>query len=396
MLLLLQMPIVMNAENVDLVTLTVSADGDSKQTAIQSALRMAVEQACGVFVSSNTSIVNNELLQDEVVAISTGNVKKYKELSVVNLPNGRYFATVEAIISIAGIAKYVESKGSQVSFSGGSFAANMKIRELNAKAEEVSINNLIQQVNILASKAYDIDLKVGEPQVWNNDYVIPMEVSYKRNQNTIALWNLIFSTLSKLSLSEAEIKNYENNSVPFYDITFGVCTIDAVGYLNTNNALCINLATKRVQYDCFEYNLDNIAGGAWYDGKIAFSNHTAHSSRVPKLGVKFTNVNVHYTHSGSRRGENYDYLMHCVFRNNPTWFPILATAILNARQKFVIFDNLGHRIGFETVYPKIINRVNYKRSDNYLPKNGIWPERFHLLINKDDIYKLNSFSVMAL
>ena len=48
-----------------LVKLVASAEATTKQEAIDAALRNAVEQACGVFLSATTVIENDELVKDE-------------------------------------------------------------------------------------------------------------------------------------------------------------------------------------------------------------------------------------------------------------------------------------------------------------------------------------------
>ena len=49
---------------VDQVTLVVSGEGATKEQATHVALRSAIEQAYGVFVSANTEILNDELVKD--------------------------------------------------------------------------------------------------------------------------------------------------------------------------------------------------------------------------------------------------------------------------------------------------------------------------------------------
>lgn len=63
----------------DEVTLTVSSDGATKGDAVKAALRSAIEQAYGTFVSANTSILNDSLVQDEIVTVASGNIKGYSE-----------------------------------------------------------------------------------------------------------------------------------------------------------------------------------------------------------------------------------------------------------------------------------------------------------------------------
>ena len=61
------------------VKLVVTGDGETKEEATNNALRSAVEQAFGVFVSANTEILNDELVKDEIATVSSGNIKSYVE-----------------------------------------------------------------------------------------------------------------------------------------------------------------------------------------------------------------------------------------------------------------------------------------------------------------------------
>lgn len=70
-----------NAKNDKEITLTVSSDGPTKDDAIKNALRLAIEQAYGVFVSANTTILNDDLVKDEIVTISKGAIKEYSLIS---------------------------------------------------------------------------------------------------------------------------------------------------------------------------------------------------------------------------------------------------------------------------------------------------------------------------
>ena len=61
----------------DQVSLVVMGQGSTHDAAVTSALRSAIEQSFGAFISSQTRIQNDVLVSDEIVAISSGNIKKY-------------------------------------------------------------------------------------------------------------------------------------------------------------------------------------------------------------------------------------------------------------------------------------------------------------------------------
>ena len=99
--------IIINAKtDDDAVVLVVSGDGYTKNEAINNALRNALEQTYGAFVSSNTTILNDKLVRDEIVTLSSGTVKNYKEISSIRREDGVHFVTIEATISLSGLKQY--------------------------------------------------------------------------------------------------------------------------------------------------------------------------------------------------------------------------------------------------------------------------------------------------
>lgn len=75
-----------HADEINEITLTVSSDGPTKDDAVKNALRLAIEQAYGAFVSANTTILNDELVKDEIVTVTHGAIKDFKKLQVRNFP----------------------------------------------------------------------------------------------------------------------------------------------------------------------------------------------------------------------------------------------------------------------------------------------------------------------
>ena len=63
------------------VTLIVTGQGKTIDDAKTNALRSAIEQAFGAFVSSNTTILNDSLVKDEIVSVTNGNIQKYDVLN---------------------------------------------------------------------------------------------------------------------------------------------------------------------------------------------------------------------------------------------------------------------------------------------------------------------------
>jgi len=123
------------------VTLTVSAQGTTLSEAKQNALRDAIEQAFGTFISSNTEILNDELVKDEIVSVSNGNIQKFEILSEFQMQNGEWSTTLKAVVSVTKLTSFCESKGISVKFKGSLFAFNVNQQILNEK-NEIKASNL--------------------------------------------------------------------------------------------------------------------------------------------------------------------------------------------------------------------------------------------------------------
>jgi len=223
------------AQKVDEVTLTVSSDAPTKDEATKLALRSAIEQAFGVFVSANTTILNDELVKDEIATVASGNIRKYDEIASVTLPNGNTSVTLRAVVSLSRLTSYAQSKGSSAEFAGQTLAMNMKLYALNKTNEETAIKNMLELVETLATEIFDYNIKLGEPKVDNNlmaqgqtgtgfskaDYgmvIIPVEIIINPNQNARVISDIIGNTLLSLSMSSEEQAGYKQSGMQFYEL----------------------------------------------------------------------------------------------------------------------------------------------------------------------------------
>lgn len=204
--------------NDKVVSLVVNGTGSTKEEATKNALRSAIEQAFGTFVSSNTTVLDDELIKDEIVTVSTGNIKTYKVLSSSQSSSGLFDVSVQAIVSIDQLTKFAQSKGMQTELAGASFVMNMKMRELNKKNEVSAIAHMIEKAETIAQNGlFDYKLEMGEPKlIGNHTYEIGVEVLVCENENTKAFYNTIYKTLDALSLSEKEQEEYRKSGLKYY------------------------------------------------------------------------------------------------------------------------------------------------------------------------------------
>lgn len=160
------------------VTLTISSDGPTKEEATKNALRSAIEQAFGAFVSANTTILNDELVKDEIVTVSNGSIKDYKEISAIQTDKG-YYITLTATVSLSNLISYAKSHGSECEFAGNTFGMQMKLFELQKENERRVLENLLKQLEILISATMSWTLDMSEPVVSGESYKIEAKIKWQ-------------------------------------------------------------------------------------------------------------------------------------------------------------------------------------------------------------------------
>ena len=198
-------------EEIKSVTLTVSGQGKTPEEAKQIALRSAIEQAFGTYISSNTTILNDSIIRDEIISVANGNIEKFEILSEVKLPNGSYASSIKAVVSISKLTNFCESKGVTVTLKGGLFAANIKQQQLNEKNEVSSIKLLSETAKSLIDNMFDYSLTSSEPKSLNDEpdlWALHLSVGVKVNDNFLGFRKYIYNTLSSLCLTLTEANDY--------------------------------------------------------------------------------------------------------------------------------------------------------------------------------------------
>lgn len=194
------------------VTLTVSGTGKTIEDAKLNALRSAIEQAFGAFISSKTEILNDKLVKDEIVSISNGNVQKYDLVSQAEVPNIGYAITLSATVSITKLTSFAESKGVVVEFKGGMFGLKIKLQKLNEDSEFIAVKNLLSQTFEMLENSIDYSINVTEPKlVPNNLYSVGIEVIEKKNLNYDNCMSYLIQTLNKIALDDSEANEITKN-----------------------------------------------------------------------------------------------------------------------------------------------------------------------------------------
>ncbi len=419
------------------VTLVITGVAPTKSEATAQALRSAIEQTYGTFVSSNTSILNDELVKDEVITISKGNIVKYNELNSMVLPDGNYSVTVQPTVSITRLTSYAESKGAVAELAGATIAMNMRLWELNKENEMTALSHLRDYVEAMIPKMYNkrsIYLgKIKEPGAWGfqgerdwNDirvydyniryrtygngeawleskkdlyseedlrnlhetfktipercYLVPFHYVIMGDDATTAIFDTIQRTLQGISLSDQEAESYlaENNRRRLLSI-----------YVDKSLNKISVLVTSSARYN-IGYMLRNADAGTIdkiIRGVIPLLEQLRSSlcnfEIVDNLGVR-SRINLNRELDfGQAQYPGYGIFSPFASTENAVKFPF------RCRMSHVNSDYVAK----DTLYSAYIDGIHYSKPTRY--SNGYYGGE--LIINayipKDEIYKYSSFEL---
>lgn len=266
----------------DEVSLVVSGQGGTKEEATNRALLSAIEQAYGVYVSANTSILNDDVIKDEIVTVSRGNIKEYKILSENTLSTGGVDVSLSAVVSTSKLISYAQSKGAQTEFAGATFGKEMKIRKLRQENTAKAMVHLLLQLKLMLHNSYELALDTAEPQsrIIDNEEcaLIKCKVSVTPNREILKRASeLIYNTLSQLALSDSEIESYKKNNSEYNIFPFQTSTIDnytdsyqkrKVWEYGSNGSYVSN--KEFTLKDDFRYGVGSLNYGRLYKSDILF------------------------------------------------------------------------------------------------------------------------------
>lgn len=194
------------------VSITVSGSGKTLDDAKQSALRSAIEQAYGTFISAKTEIFNDQVVADQISSVASGNIQSYAMLNESQLPNGTWGVTLKALVSISKLKSFVQAKGIAIEIKGGLFALNIKQQILNEQGEINAVTEMVGLLHEPMQTSFDYEIKNGEPKsldAESKNWEIPLVVTAIANKNMDFCANYCIKTLAAISLTAAEVESYK-------------------------------------------------------------------------------------------------------------------------------------------------------------------------------------------
>lgn len=188
--------------------------GKNQNEAVLDALRNALESSYGVFINSNTTIINDEIIRDEIKTIGSGNILDYQVLEKISLDN-EITVKVKSIVSISKMISLGKSNGQQINFNGNVFAKDLKLQELYEKNELHAIQQFLLQYKTYLNNAFDYKISSHSPKFNESDNKYDIEFQIRVISNSNSLSNLILG-LKLLSMNLNDAIKYKSLNKEVY------------------------------------------------------------------------------------------------------------------------------------------------------------------------------------
>lgn len=187
-------------------TFITTGEGKTTQEATTNALKAILDQAFGCFVSSNTTIIDDELVKDELVSVSSGNIKKYNVLGSSTLESGAVQVTVEATVSVTKLTSFAQSKGSACELDGNIIVQNIKLNQVNAENGKKVMEALFAQIMQILPTCFTPEISDLKTTVSSDGKKVLLRgsMNFRSNENLKILNELVENTLRAISPENAD------------------------------------------------------------------------------------------------------------------------------------------------------------------------------------------------
>jgi hypothetical protein len=231
------------------VTITSSGSGKTKDEAKQSALKSAIEQAFGAFISTKTEMFNDQVVADQMSSVSSGNIKSFLILNESQLPDLSWGVTLKALVSVDKLTSFVEAKGITVEIKGGLFAMNIKQQLLNEQGEIKAVSEMVGLLHEPMQISFDYAIKSSDPKSLDAEskrWEIPLVVTATTNKNIDFCANYCVKTLAALSLSSKEVTSYQSLNKAVFTVVINYKGLTKTFYLRKKESInsLITLASQ--------------------------------------------------------------------------------------------------------------------------------------------------------
>lgn len=296
------------------VVLTCLGEGSSLSEATSNALRSGIEQTYGAFVSSNTTLLNDNMVKDEVISVSSGNIVAYKIMSQSNI-DGRYQVTVQAEISQSKLTTFAKSKGARTEINTSALAMNVKLAQFYKKNEEKAFKHLSAVLKEMAPFCIDYIIKTTDPIKIergedHGSWVVNTWVGYKYNENFKAAEDMILQTVKSLSMTQSEAEQYKSLGEDVYKTYYK-------GNVFLLRTKAIDWNDKWTFSDPYKIRIDNIVKEIVKENFILYENGIDVTQSLPqgKIYGAGSYIKNEYWENGRHFSDRDEYAT-CYYRSD--------------------------------------------------------------------------------
>jgi len=269
----------------------VAGRGATESQARNNGFRLAVEQALGTLISSETEVQNGRIVRDEIISYAAGFVDRFEIVGSRSIDN-EVEVTMKVWVGRSALADRLLNRTEQSGQVDGA-RASVQLQTLNQ--ERATGDAILQQVlNDFPKRAFDIELKPTDVVRQNRSAI--MEINFRMTWNRDylrSLWTALEATSQRTNRPAATIT--VNGGGWFGGFGGAAKYDDAVKLQLLANRMLFGLPTVLVTIrgagrevlftSCYMYQeLDNQEQG-WVTRErfVSFHNSGAHVNGIMKL-----------------------------------------------------------------------------------------------------------------
>ena len=79
-------------------------------------------RSSSVFISSNVTVINDQMTNDQMTMINNGSISEYKIIEKIQT-DGEYSLSLDVTVSVNKLGSFVTNSGGEAELLGGLFAA---------------------------------------------------------------------------------------------------------------------------------------------------------------------------------------------------------------------------------------------------------------------------------
>lgn len=186
------------SDNKRIYYIEVAGRGTTAEQARDNGFRLAVEQALGTLISSETEVHNGRIARDEIISYAAGFVDRFEIVSTRPASNGQTEVVMKVWVGRSALADRLLNRTEQTGRIDGA-RASVQLQTLNQ--ERTTGDALLQQVlNDFPRRAFDIEIKPTDVVRQNRSAIVEVNFKLTWNQDYLrSLWTALEATSQRTS-----------------------------------------------------------------------------------------------------------------------------------------------------------------------------------------------------